>query len=190
MTKKMTKQEFSSIYSCYKLIDILNSRSTNQTRKILKTFSCTKNIDVQDFLHNKAITFERSLRSRTYLYADNADKSIVAYFSVGITYLLANKLDKSIVKFLDGYTDEVIALPCYLIGQLGKSDKCTEKIGDFLLDDALNCIDKSQEILSGRFVLIDSVNDEKVLDFYRQNSFVEIQKDENLKSIKMIKPYF
>ncbi len=118
---------------------------------------------MQDFLHSKAITFERSLRSRTYLYADNADKSIVAYFSVGITYLLANKLDKSIVKFLDGYTDEVIALPCYLIGQLGKSDKCTEKIGDFLLDDALNCIDKSQEILSGRFVLIDSVNDEKVV---------------------------
>lgn len=186
----MTRNEFESVYSRQKLIDFIAIQSTNQVKKLLKTFSCTKNTDVQDFLHNKAITFERSLRSRTYLYADNTDKSIVAYFSVGITYLLANQLDKSIVKFLDGYTDEVIALPCYLIGQLGKSDKCTEKIGDFLLDDALNCIDKSQEILSGRFVLIDSVNDEKVLDFYRQNSFVEIQKDKNLKSIKMIKPYF
>lgn len=114
----------------------------------------------------------------------------MAYFSIGITYLLANQLSKDIIKFLDGYTDEIVALPCYLIGQLGKSDKCNEKIGNFLLDDALSFIDKSQDILSGRFVLIDAVNDEKVIDFYKENSFVDIENDKNLKSIKMIKPYF
>ena len=59
-----------------------------------------------------------------------------------------------------------------------------------MLDDTLEIIDDTQIKLGGRFITIDSVNDEKVLDFYRKNSFVEIQKDENLKSIKMIKPYF
>ena len=59
-----------------------------------------------------------------------------------------------------------------------------------MLDDALEIIDDTQIKLGGRFITIDSVNDEKVLDFYRQNSFVEIQNDANLKSIKMIKPYF
>ena len=186
----MTKQEFDSTYSIYKLADSLANFSANQVKKSLKTFVCTKNIDVQDFLHNKAITFERNLRSCTYLYVSNADKSVARYFSIGITYTLTNKLDKAVVKFLDGYTDETIAIPCYLIGQLGKSDTCKEKIGKFLLDDALSIIDKSQDSLKGRFVLIDSVNDDKVINFYKANSFIALENDKSLKSIKMIKPYF
>ncbi len=186
----MIKQEFDGLYSRFKLADLLANKSTNQIKKLLKTFVCTKNIDVQDFLHNKAITFERNLRSCTYLYVSNADKSVAGYFSIGITYTLTNKLDKAIVKFLDGYTDETIAIPCYLIGQLGKSDTCKEKIGSFLLDDALSIIDKSQDSLKGRFVLIDSVNDDKVINFYKENSFIALENDKSLKSIKMIKPYF
>lgn len=186
----MTRNEFESTYSRQRLIDFVDRQSSNQVKKLLKTFTCAKNLDVQDFLHNKAITFERYLRTRTYLYVSNENKSVMAYFSIGITYLLANQLSKDIIKFLDGYTDEIVALPCYLIGQLGKSDKCSEKIGNFLLDDALSFIDKSQDILSGRFVLIDAVNDEKVIDFYKENSFVDIESAKNLKSIKMIKPYF
>lgn len=58
----MIRNEFESVYSQQKLIDFIGIQSTNQVKKLLKTFSCTKNIDVQDFLHNKAITFERSLR--------------------------------------------------------------------------------------------------------------------------------
>lgn len=186
----MIKQEFDGLYSRFKLADLLKDKSTNQVKKLLKTFVCAKNADVQDFLHNKAITFERNLRSCTYLYTSNADKSVAGYFSLGITYTLTNKLDKAVVKFLDGYTDETIAIPCYLIGQLGKSDTCKEKIGSFLLDDALSIIDKAQESLNGRFVLIDSVNDERVIKFYEQNSFIAIENDKSLKSIKMIKPYF
>lgn len=186
----MTKIEFKKLYSRNKLADFIDTSSTNQVKKILKTFVCAKNADVQDFLHNKAITFERNLRSCTYLYVSNADKSVAGYFSLGITYTLTNKLDKAVVKFLDGYTDETIAIPCYLIGQLGKNDTCKEKIGSFLLDDALSIIDKAQESLNGRFVLIDSVNDERVIKFYEQNSFIAIENDKSLKSIKMIKPYF
>ncbi len=54
----MIKQEFDGLYSRFKLADLLANKSTNQIKKLLKTFVCTKNIDVQDFLHNKAITFE------------------------------------------------------------------------------------------------------------------------------------
>ena len=186
----MTKQEFDSLYSCFKLANLLAENSTNQVRKLLKTFSCAKNADVQDFLHNKAITFERNLRSCTYLYMNDESKSVSGYFSIGITYLLTNQLDKAVVKFLDGYTDETIAIPCYLVGQLGKSDECKGKIGSYLLDEALNFIDKAQDILKGRFVLIDAVNEPKVLEFYKQNSFVAVENSTSNKSIKMVKPYF
>lgn len=73
----MTRIEFESAYSRQKLADFIDGQSTNQTKKFLKTFICTKNTDVQDFLHNKAITFERNLRSCTCLYVSNADKSVV-----------------------------------------------------------------------------------------------------------------
>lgn len=186
----MTKQEFDSTYSIYKLADSLANFSANQVKKSLKTFACTKNTDVQDFLHNKAITFERNLRSCTYLYVSNADKSVVAYITLGIKSLLTNDLSDEAIVFLDGYTNEILSIPCYLIAQLGKSDTCKEKIGSFLLDDALSIIDKSQDSLKGRFVLIDSVNDNKVINFYKANSFIALENDKSLKSIKMIKPYF
>lgn len=124
------------------------------------------------------------------LYTSNADKSVVAYITLGIKSLLTNDLSDEAIVFLDGYTNEILSIPCYLIAQLGKSDTCKEKIGKFLLDDALSIIDKSQDSLKGRFVLIDSVNDDKVINFYKANSFIALENDKSLKSIKMIKPYF
>ncbi len=186
----MIKQEFDGLYSRFKLADLLANKSTNQIKKLLKTFVCTKNADVQDFLHNKAITFERNLRSCTYLYVSNADKSVAAYITLGIKSLLTDTLSDEAIVFLDGYTNEILSIPCYLIAQLGKSDICKEKIGSFLLDDALSIIDKSQDSLKGRFVLIDSVNDDRVINFYKENSFIALENDKSLKSIKMIKPYF
>lgn len=188
----MTRAEFNNLCSRYtKLIDFLNQRSTNQVKKLLKSFYCEKNLDLQDFLYNKAITFDRNLRSRTYLYIHNENKDIVGYFTLAINYLQTDDLTENIIKILDGYTDKIKAIPCYLIGQLAVSDKYRDnKIGKFLLDDALQITNNTQTNFGGRFVLIDSVNNDKVINFYRENSFVEIEKDKKLKSIKMIKPYF
>lgn len=168
--------------------------STNQVKKLLKTFSCKINNDLQDFLHNKAITFERNLRSRTYLYANNENKGIVAYFTLAINYLETDKFKSEIIQILSGYAsyiDKTNAIPCYLIGQLAISDEYRKQgIGNFLLTDALKIADNAQTSFGGRFVLIDSVNNDKVINFYEQNSFIAIENDKSLKSIKMIKPYF
>ena len=190
----MTKQDFDEITSQYKLMDLLAENSTNQVKKLLKTFSCKINNDLQDFLHNKAITFERNLRSRTYLYANNENKGIVAYFTLAINYLETDKFKSEIIQILNGYasyTDKTNAIPCYLIGQLAISDEYRKQgIGNFLLTDALKIADNAQTSFGGRFVLIDSVNNDKVINFYEQNSFIAIENDKSLKSIKMIKPYF
>ena len=187
----MTRIEFETAYSRQKLADFIDGQSTNQIKKILKTFTCTINPDLQDFLHNKAITFERNLRSRTYLYASNENKSIVGYFTLAINYLQTDELQSEIIKVLDGYTDKINAIPCYLIGQLAVCDELRKvKIGKFLLDDALEITNNAQMNFGGRFVLIDSVNNDKVINFYKENSFIAIENDTSLKSIKMIKPYF
>lgn len=188
----MTRAEFDTFCSCHNLSEFIATQSSNQIKKLLKNFCCAINLDLQDFLHNKAITFERNLRSRTYLYIDNEKKNtIIGYFTIAINYLETDKLKGEIIKILDGHASDTKSIPCYLIGQLAVSDECQSKgIGNFLLTDALKIIDESQTKLGGRFVLIDSVNNDKVINFYRENSFVEIEKDKKLKSIKMIKPYF
>ena len=190
----MTKQDFDELNSQYKLMDLLAENSTNQVKKLLKTFHCEINYDLQDFLHNKAITFERNLRSRTYLYANNENKGVVAYFTLAINYLETDKFKSEIIQILDGYTNyanQTRAIPCYLIGQLAVSDEYRKQgIGNFLLTDALKIADNAQTSFGGRFVLIDSVNHSKVINFYEQNSFIAIENDKSLKSIKMIKPYF
>ena len=100
---------------------------------------------------------------------------MVGYFTVAINYLETAKLKSEIVKILDGHKDDTKAIPCYLVGQLAVSDEFKgKKIGNFLLADALKIINESQIKLGGRFVLIDSVNDDKVINFYKENSFIPI----------------
>ena len=188
----MTRERFDEWFSCFQLLEI-DSKSDSKwiIKRLLETFSCSKNFDLQDFLHNKALTFEQHLRSRTYLYVDNETKEVVAYFTIAISMLFTNDLSNDTIKLLDGYKDDTRSIPCFLIGQLGKSDKYKKyKIGEYLLSDALDIIDCSQNSLGGRFILIDSVNNPKVLEFYKENSFLAIENDKESESIKMIKPYF
>jgi hypothetical protein len=96
-----------------------------------------------------------------------------------------------VIELLDGYKDILYLSPCFLIGQLGKSDKFEpRKIGEFILDDAIEIIDQSQNALGGRFILLDAINKEQVVKFYETNAFFPIENDPNSESIKMIKPYF
>ena len=44
--------------------------------------------------------------------------------------------------------------------------------------------------LGGRFILLDSINIKEVIEFYKNNLFFAIEENQNLDSIKMIKPYF
>jgi len=74
----MTRPQFDESFSLFPLSEIIeNTDSKRKVKKLLETFSCTRNIDLQDFLYNKAVTFEKNLRSRTYLYLDNDTQVVV-----------------------------------------------------------------------------------------------------------------
>ena len=188
----MTRSQFDESFSLFPLSEIIQSAASNKkVKKFLETFRCTRNADLQDFLHNKAVTFEKNLRSRTYLYIDNTTQEIAAYFTIAISTLHTNSISPKVIVLLDGYKDDVASIPCFLIGQLGKSDEFEpRKIGEYILADAIEMIDQSQKSLGGRFILLDSINKEQVIEFYEANAFFPIEKDFGLESIKMIKPYF
>ena len=134
---------------------------------------------------------EKNLRSRTYLYIDNNTKNVVAYFTIAINSLYTDDISSKVRKLLDGYRNDTKSIPCFLIGQLGKSDLYKDiKIGQFIIEDAIEIIDNSQMSLGGRFILLDSINIKEVISFYENNLFFAIENNHKLDSIKMIKPYF
>ncbi|HES60076.1 MAG TPA: hypothetical protein ENO18_06570 [Caldithrix sp.] len=188
----MTRSQFDEAFSLFPLSEIIeNSDSNRKIKKLLKTFGCSKNIDLQDFLYNKTLTFEKNLRSRTYIYIENDTKEVAAYFTITISTLHTDGISTEVIELLDGYQNDVKSIPCFLIGQLGKSDKFERsKIGAFILDDAIEIIDQSQLSLGGRFILLDAINQDKVIKFYENNAFFPIEEDADSESIKMIKPYF
>jgi hypothetical protein len=188
----MDRSQFDEAFSLFPLSEIIQSTNSNRkVKRLLETFTCTKNADLQDFLHNKAVTFEKNLRSRTYLYVTNDTQEVVAYFTITISTLHTEGISPEVIKILDGYKNDILSIPCFLIGQLGKSDMFEpRKIGEFILGDAIEMIDKSQNTLGGRFILLDAINVEKVIKFYKDNAFFPIEESTKSESIKMIKPYF
>lgn len=188
----MKRDEFDDTFSLFQLSELAEQSSSNRKmRELLQTFPCSKNPDLQDFLHNKALTFEKHLRSRTYLYIDNYTKVVAAYFTIAISTLHTDGISNEIIKMLDGYQENTKSIPCFLIGQLGKSDQYeTKKIGDYILEDAIDIIDGLHYAVGGRFILLDAVNIPKVVEFYQDSLFFPIEQTTNTESVKMIRPYF
>ena len=169
-------------YNFYSLKDIKNF-------DILKTFRCSIAPDIEDFLRNKAIEFEKRDVSRTYLLIDTINLKIVAYFTLSISVSTTNKLSKTQIKKIDGFSKFRECLGFYLIGQLGIDDNYrklhkNKGLGNFLVDFAYDICKNSQNLVGGRFILIDAIKDKKVIEFYENNHFYKLYEDDE--SIKMI----
>lgn len=188
----MQRDAFDNSFSLYQLSELLEKFPSNRKLKeFLQTFPCSLNSDLEDFLHNKAVTFEKHLRSRTYIYIDNHTKKVAAYFTIAISTLHTEGISKEVIKILDGYQDNTTSIPCFLIGQLGKSDEYQyKKIGEFILEDAIDIIDNIHSAVGGRFILLDAINIPEVISFYKNSLFFPIETSDDAPSIKMIRPYF
>jgi len=140
----------------------------------------------------KAIQSENRAITRSYLYLElqNNTLIVVAYFTIAIKILYSNGLSKSMVKKLDGIDKNREAMPSYLIAQLGKSDSCKYKIGLHILDNAIEKIRESHQVIGGRFIILDSVNIQKVIAFYQSepNSFILLDKNSLEPNVKMYYP--
>lgn len=187
----MTRKDFDASFSRFQLSEILSHQpSIRKVSKILQTFKCSKNKDLEEFLHKKAITFEKFLRSRTFVYINNDLKKVSAYFTISISTLYTDGISKEVIQTLDGYRNDAKSIPCFLIGQLGKSDTLRrQKVGTYILDDAVSVINELHHLIGGRFILLDAVNNKDVIEFYKNNLFFPIEETDN-ENIKMIRPYY
>jgi hypothetical protein len=149
----------------------------------LSNFECKREPEIERFLHERAIPFERAHKSRTYLILENSEweegNVILAYVSVALSNLnIKVEVSKSMRKRLNGIfqNDEV---PCYLIGQIGKNDRHPNRVdGSELIDFAFCILRIGYRAVGGRFVRVDSKMNDKLIRFYEENGFKPVQYDE------------
>ncbi|MCL1988728.1 MAG: hypothetical protein FWG64_12290 [Firmicutes bacterium] len=151
----------------------------------IKNFHC-KDIDVENFLRNKAFDFERRNKSRTYLIFE--DSSLVAYYTLSLHSLVFDKsTSKNVIKRVDGFSKSVQSVGIVLIGQLGKDFNLGKSLtGTYLLEECLSIVLRVQNITGGRYALLECTEEPKIVEFYKANGFEVLQKS-NDTYLQMIK---
>lgn len=173
------------------LIEILKEDNDVLTQ-ILSSFFCDKDADIEYFLKNRAVEFERLSKSRTYLICDEEQIStsefrldqliIYGYISLALKVLsVPDGTSTSTRKKLDGLSGKMHGtlinhFPCYLIGQLSKNSGIDNNIltGKDLLQFAYDNIVTSVEAVGGRYMMIECKKQKKLIEFYKNNGFQEI----------------
>lgn len=191
------------------MIDDLGEDSES-LHAFLSSFSCEKDEDIQSFLHNRAIEFERVSKSRTFLIVDGEqltteqltegkieDVTIYGYVSLAIkSFTIPENVSNRKRRELDGFSaksngEPIQSIPCYLIGQLSKNSAVQNNIisGADLIDLACGAISQAVQSVGGRYIMIECRNAEKLISFYRANgfSFAFKMPDDNAKMIQMLR---
>ena len=170
------------IFSLNKLFDNTNSTSVSRLKEALLTFKCSKDADVEAFLHINAIQYEITHRARTYLCSCVDRFEILGYFAIAIRDLeITPAVSKNLKKRLAyGFTN-MNHVPAYLIGQVAKCDTCTDKIGKLLIDSSIEYIKKSRDYVGGRVVYLDCK--EVLCAYYEKLGFNYLQDNDDLKQM-------
>lgn len=175
--------------------------------RFLSSFSCTQDEDIESFLYNRAVEFERLAKSRTYLICDqdqfvDADTDIrsliiYGYISVALKVLsVPDEMSNRARKEIDGFSakirgEQIKDFPCYLIGQLARASNVPKEsvAGKEIIDLACDIIADAVQTVGGRYLMIECHDNAKLVQFYERNYFKEIAKikDGNRAMVQMIR---
>ncbi len=154
--------------------------------KYLLPFNCKNNPDIEFFLKEKAIKFSKRGWAKTQLVfmSHEALPILVGYFALTLgkpVIVDISRLSKGYRKRISGFAQEgiepgksYVTMP--LIAQLSKNfRKGYERLisGSELLQLAINELRTAQAILGGRFVYVECEEEKRIIDFCKQNGFIE-----------------
>ena len=147
--------------------------------KLLSSFHCPLNPDVEHFLRDNAVEFTKKDQSVTYLVF--SDEHLVGYFSLAIkpVSVLASAISKTMARKLERISvlDEntgTYTASAYLIAQLGKNFALPEEQrikGDILLKLTLDIISQAKYLLGGVLEFLECDDNEALMSFYIHNGF-------------------
>lgn len=148
-----------------------------------KKFSCHREEDLENFLVDKAITYEKTDIGKTYLCLDkekleNKEFVIMAYFTIAqravdISALSPNKRRKMLGSFPG--RDSIKAISAFLIGQLGRCDDYSseEFSGQQLLNECYHAISLAARIVGGKLLVLEC-REHMYEKFYKNQGFKKL----------------
>lgn len=152
------------------LCHLLEEFGDDIVKDIIADFFCQKNKDVEEFLKDKAITYEKHHKGRTFLVLGiNQDKLIiVAYFTLAASLIKIDQASGTQRRRMLGTGFESNQqLSAILIGQLGKNDIYKSFIsGKDLLGLALDRVLQANQLIGGRIVYLECEDKQILKDFY------------------------
>ncbi len=184
----MNDLEIESTLFSMNLNEVIKQLGEDETKNILSSFECPLNKDVENFLREKAIIFNKQGISRTHLVYSRIkskglgeSKELVGYYTIAPRHIavykraVTNTLWKKVVRFGDkDPEDKKCVFSAPLIGQLGKNfanGNDTLIKGSELLDLALNKIKLIQNEIGGKFTYLECEDNPKLIKFYENNGF-------------------
>lgn len=163
-------------FQCLNISELLKIYSENELACILNRFKCNKNSEIDTFLKNSAIDFNKKSQAITYLIFDCNDK-LMGYFSLSLKPIMINsvvmsKSDlKKVLRISDLELDNNTVSPAsYLIAQLGKDDRSSINI-DIIFDFINYFINEAKNICGGVVEFLESENSVKLIDMYKDRGF-------------------
>jgi len=143
--------------------------------ELLSGFSCSKDKDVQGYLRNTAARHETDQMSRTYLIFDSEPtERLVAYVTVATKCLvLGDDVENDVLLKTMNVNNGVAQ--SYLIGQLGKVDGYSKKIGDLAMDFALEVIQSANKLVGCKSIRLDCKD--ALVDYYKKKGFKLLNKN-------------
>ncbi|MDF7665130.1 hypothetical protein [Bifidobacterium sp. ESL0745] len=157
-----------------------DNKDALETLNALMRFECSRSQSVQSFVANKVEAIEESNEGRTYLLVckePDGSVEVAGFFELCLTSIDFGKMSgKKQKQFKGPYTHlRDNHAGGYCIGELGRSDKYSksELPGKVILKEARSLIGCSQNVVGGRYALIDARR-EVFENLYRSAGFKEV----------------
>lgn len=164
------------------ILDMLKAIGEEELLRFLSDFSCPLNIEVEDFVRNKALDFAKRKLSITYLVMKkmNEEKNVLvgiytlSHKAIEITNAnISNTARKKLLRYaaLDKDTDKY-NISAFLIAQFGKNNAVPERYsitGNELMDLTFELLKHVQYCVGGGVVYLECEDVGKVLEFYQND---------------------
>lgn len=160
------------------ILDLIDSDEDGALKVALSYFRCSKNKDVEKFLHENAIDFAIQKKSITYIVFDDESAYILGYFtlthkSIEIP-ITEKKYSKNTIKRLSKFAQQnnegtAWSASAFLIAQFAKNENIPENIefsGAELMDDAFDVLFDVQHKIGGGIVYLDAIEEPHLKEFY------------------------
>lgn len=155
---------------------------TEELHAALTGFDCQRELSIQEFFRNEAIPNAKELMSKSYCFYRPETMEAVAAFCVINTDISVDLIPKSTRNKLNRkipYAKQRDHYPAVLIGQIAVFDGFAQyHLGNELMDSIKWWLKNVANLIAARYVVVDAVNQEKVLQFYARNRFWTVFKTE------------